>query len=252
MKVAFVGVFCASFQPFERRGEMALFGRRRGNSDVSKGRSNTRDITFELPPYTYSQNIRDFENLRDPNRIASTMWKDYVENSGQLDPKLNRPMRHYPAHHYRREYKQKIGLIRKEAKVQKMIRTATTPLPSDNCLNVPQKMRPQILDAFDKFEQWLKLSQARLSQNAKEESDNESTVSTSAPSETTGPDGLPTSVVDQYCTQDSQSDEDGDDYELEDNNFNMEDTDLTVHDYIDNLTGYSDEGTYFSRFDDNG
>eukprot|EP00371_Babesia_bovis_P000692 XP_001609339.1 hypothetical protein [Babesia bovis T2Bo] len=93
------------------------------------------------------------------------MWKDYADSTGDLDPKLNRPTRHYPAHHYRREIQQKIGWQRKESRVQDILRKATVPLPEDDCSMLPPNLRPRILEAFNKYEEWLNISNARRSAN---------------------------------------------------------------------------------------
>ncbi|ORM41269.1 uncharacterized protein BXIN_0851 [Babesia sp. Xinjiang] len=99
---------------------------------------------------------------REPGKVAAAMWKDYLEKSGDVDPKLNKPLRHYPAHHYRRDMRQKVGLQRKASKLQSILRTATTPNPRDDCANLDPKLHTRILDAFKLFEGWLEVSNTRL------------------------------------------------------------------------------------------
>ncbi|GIX64836.1 DUF3575 domain-containing protein [Babesia caballi] len=164
MRVAFVGLFCASLPHTDRRGELALYARKRGDTNANKSQKDASGISYCLPPYTYSQNPDDYAYLKEPGKIAAAMWRDYIDNSGQMDPKLNRPMRHYPAHHYKREIKQKIGLQRKEARLQILLREATTPRPEDDFMNLNPIHRPRILDAFDRLEAWKSEVSARLPQ----------------------------------------------------------------------------------------
>ncbi|KAK1936458.1 hypothetical protein X943_003596 [Babesia divergens] len=130
----------------------------------AKHRFQMKLLTASLP--THTPKIRRILRIssEDASKVAAAMWRDYVENSGQMEPSLNRPLRHYPAHYYKRQIKQKIGLQRKEAKIKKILEEATIPKPKDDFTNLHPIHHERILDAFDRLEAWQKVAQARQPQ----------------------------------------------------------------------------------------
>ncbi|CDR98057.1 hypothetical protein, conserved [Babesia bigemina] len=155
---------------------MALCARKNGGANASRVHKDKRkclddfmpaqthrsdEITYRLPAYTYTQKLEDYAHFKDPGRIATAMWRDYVDNSGQSGAKLNRPLRHYPAHHYRREIGQKIGLQRKEARLRNVLRASTMASAKNDVKALNYTHQPVVLDALKHYEVWRNLSLAR-------------------------------------------------------------------------------------------
>lgn len=172
-----MGVFFASLQHGGRQEGMPLSARRKGDPDSHDAPKNRGQITYRFPPYTYTQNPEDFLHLKDPGKIAGAMWRDYVKNSGQTSPKLHRPSRHYPAHHYKRQMRQRIGLQRKEARIQKVISDSIVPHRIDDFTTLHPVHHEKILDAFDKLDVWKRMAKTREAEINQAESEDTVPVS---------------------------------------------------------------------------
>lgn len=161
MRLSFIGLVIGTTHLNLNRVDFSLFAKKKDQQKNILQDGTGGEPIFRIKPYrTISLDLENHPGIKSAS-AAMAKFNEESARSGLIQTIIKRPTRHYPAHHYKREIKQRKGFQQSEARMESYIKRHTFLQPHDDIKYVSRQKLPRIMEAIKQFKSWEASSKMR-------------------------------------------------------------------------------------------